>query len=95
METVRPPCHFLFSLRINLPDIGYEEASNLEVAREDDLPPDAKDVRPVREGSFIYENLSDHSLVVHHHAGKRNERTFHGFSWTTTADIFPPGVKIS
>ena len=83
----RTPCHYIFELTRKGPKGGYVSHYFLEANTMEDIPPDAKNIRPATEGCVLYSNMIDGSITIHHH-GLRNADDSNG-NKGKSGDIIP------
>ena len=84
-----PPCHWLFDLKLEHPEGGTSAACLLQADSEDEIPPEASNIRAVREGDVIQirPNLERWPVeVLHSHESPRECSTFLGYRWTGTTE---------
>jgi hypothetical protein len=85
------PCHYLFSLKVHDPTGGSSSAGFLEVESRDQVPPEATNVRAIREGEEIRvrrgfsRRLNWPIREIHAH-GPKSDFTFEGYHWTSVVE---------
>jgi hypothetical protein len=81
-----PTCHYMFALtRPNIGGLGTSSAYFLVVEKLEDVPEDAKNVRPIWEGYKLTTAYDGTTCFVHCHDGER--RSALGYEFAQGQDV--------